>query len=97
MRQVMECDYASILLPEPGGEQLRVYARDFSAGGESWQEEIVVPAAGRPAGEVLKSAYPSSSIRKNLRVMEPFKPLENGTTFALRLTDDQPRPSDRHA
>jgi len=58
MRQVMECDYASILLPEPGGEQLRVYARDFSAGGESWQEEIVVPAAGRPAGEVLKSGVP---------------------------------------
>jgi formate hydrogenlyase transcriptional activator len=58
VRKVMECDYASILLPEPGGEQLRVYARDFSASGESWQEEIVVPAAGRPAGEVLKSGEP---------------------------------------
>jgi formate hydrogenlyase transcriptional activator len=58
VRQVMDCDYASLVLPEPGGEQLRVYARDFSQGGESWQEEIVVPAAGRPAGEVLKSGEP---------------------------------------
>ena len=58
IRQVMECDYASILLPESGGDQLRVYARDFSAGGESWQEEIVVPAAGRPAGDALKSGEP---------------------------------------
>ena len=58
VRQVMECDYASVLLPEPGGKQLRVYARDFSRGGESWQEEIVVPAAGRPASEVLESGKP---------------------------------------
>ncbi len=67
VRQVMECDYASILLPEPGGELLRVYARDFSAGGESWQEEIVVPAAGRPAGEVLKSGEPLILNREGLR------------------------------
>ena len=66
VRQVMECDYASILLPEPGGEQLRVYARDFSASGESWQEEIVVPAAGRPAGEVLKSGEPLILNREGL-------------------------------
>jgi formate hydrogenlyase transcriptional activator len=66
VRQVMECEYASILLPEPGGEQLRVYARDFSAGGESWQEEIVVPAAGRPAGEVLKSGEPLILDREKL-------------------------------
>ncbi|MFZ0961881.1 MAG: sigma 54-interacting transcriptional regulator [Terriglobia bacterium] len=58
IRQVMECDYASVVLPEPDGEELRVYARDFSQGGESWQEEIVVPAAGRPAGEVLESGKP---------------------------------------
>ncbi|HXW13703.1 MAG TPA: sigma 54-interacting transcriptional regulator [Terriglobia bacterium] len=66
IRQVMECDYASILLPEPGGEQLRVYARDFSASGESWQEEIVVPAAGRPAGDALKSGEPLILNREGL-------------------------------
>jgi formate hydrogenlyase transcriptional activator len=58
VRKVMECDYASILLPEADGEQLRVYARDFSLGGESWEEEIVVPAAGRPAAVVLQSGEP---------------------------------------
>jgi formate hydrogenlyase transcriptional activator len=58
VRQVMQCDYASILLPEPGGEQLRVYARDFSLDVESWQDEIVVPAKGRPASKVLESGEP---------------------------------------
>jgi len=58
VRHVMECDYASVVLPEQDGNELRAYARDFSQAGESWQEEIVVPAAGRPAGEVLKSGKP---------------------------------------
>jgi len=58
VRQVMECDYASVLLPEQGGKQLRVYARDFDQGGESWQEEIVVTARGRPASQVLESGEP---------------------------------------
>jgi formate hydrogenlyase transcriptional activator len=58
VRRVMECDYASVLLPEQDGKQLRVYARDFSAGGESWKEEIVVPAGGRPASKVLASGEP---------------------------------------
>jgi len=58
VRRVMECDYASVLLPEPDGKHLRVYARNFSAGGESWLEEIVVPATGRPASKVLESGKP---------------------------------------
>ncbi|MGO8815614.1 MAG: sigma 54-interacting transcriptional regulator [Terriglobia bacterium] len=58
VRQVMECEYASIVLPEKDGKQLRVYARDFSEGGESWQEEIVIPATGRPAGAVMDSGQP---------------------------------------
>jgi len=58
VRRVMECDYASVLLPEPDGKQLRVYARNFFEGGESWLEEIVVPATGRPASKVLESGKP---------------------------------------
>jgi formate hydrogenlyase transcriptional activator len=58
VRRVMECDYASVLLPEPDGKQLRVYARNFSEGGETWLEEIVVPATGRPASKVLESGKP---------------------------------------
>jgi formate hydrogenlyase transcriptional activator len=58
IRQIMQCDYASVLLPEPGGEKLRVYARDFAQEVDSWQEEIVVPAKGRPASRVLESGQP---------------------------------------
>jgi len=58
VRRVMDCDYASVLLPEQDGKQLRVYARNFSEGGESWLEEIVVPATGRPASKVLESGKP---------------------------------------
>jgi formate hydrogenlyase transcriptional activator len=58
LRRVMDCDYASVLLPEQDGKHLRVYARNFSEGGESWQEEIVIPAAGRPATKVLESGQP---------------------------------------
>jgi formate hydrogenlyase transcriptional activator len=66
VRRVMDCDYASIVLPEPGGDQMRVYARDFAKGDESWQEEIVVPAVGRPAGDVLSSGKPLILDRQGL-------------------------------
>lgn len=66
MRQVMDCEYASIVLPEQEADQLRVYARDFPAGGEDWQEEIVVPAAGRPAGDVVESGKPLVLDRQGL-------------------------------
>ena len=58
VRRVMECDYASVTLPEPDGQNLRAYARMFSEGGEGWQEEIVVPAQGRPAATVMSSGQP---------------------------------------
>ncbi len=58
VRRVMESDYASVTLPEEGGKVLRVYARQFSDGGEAWEEEIVVPAAGRPATQVIETGRP---------------------------------------
>jgi formate hydrogenlyase transcriptional activator len=58
VRRVMECDYASLTLPEPDGKRLRVYARMFTQGGEGWQEEIVVPAAGRPTTRALQTGKP---------------------------------------
>lgn len=41
VRGVMHCDYTSVTIPEPGGRQLRVYARNFSDVERS-QEEIVL-------------------------------------------------------
>jgi formate hydrogenlyase transcriptional activator len=58
VRRVLDCDYASIVLPEPDGRQLRVYARSFSEGGESWRDEIVIPAVGKPASQVLETGKP---------------------------------------
>ena len=55
VRRVMRCDYASVALPETEGRDVRVYARDFSEPADAQEEEIVIPAEGSPAGEVLRS------------------------------------------
>ncbi len=53
VRRVMRCDYTSVILPEPDGEHLRIYARDFSEVPAPMEEELVVPRVGTPAGIVL--------------------------------------------
>jgi len=55
VRRAMRCDYTSVILPEPDGVRLRIYARDFSDVPEPMAEEIVVPRAGTPAGMVLET------------------------------------------
>jgi len=53
VRRAMRCDYTSVILPEPDGVLLRIYARDFSELPEPLAEELLVPRAGTPAGIVL--------------------------------------------
>jgi formate hydrogenlyase transcriptional activator len=55
VRRVMRCDYTSVILPEPDGENLRIYARNFSELREPMAEELVVPRVGTPAGIVLET------------------------------------------
>ncbi len=56
VRRVMECDYTSVSLREPGDKNLlRVYARHFSRPGAGHEEEIVVPLEGTISGEVVKT------------------------------------------
>jgi formate hydrogenlyase transcriptional activator len=55
VRRAMRCDYTSVILPEPDGVLLRIYARDFSELPEPMAEELVVPRAGTPAGIVLET------------------------------------------
>ena len=55
VRRTMRCDYTSVILPEPDGVHLRIYARDFSELPEPMEEELVVPRAGTPAGIVLET------------------------------------------
>jgi len=53
VRRAMRCDYTSVILPEPDGVLLRIYAQDFSELPEPLAEELLVPRAGTPAGIVL--------------------------------------------
>jgi formate hydrogenlyase transcriptional activator len=55
VRRAMRCDYTSVILPEPDGDRLRIYARDFSELPEPMAEELVVPRVGTPAGIVLET------------------------------------------
>ena len=55
VRRAMRCDYTSVILPEPDGERLRIYARDFSELQDPLAEELVVPRVGTPAGMVLET------------------------------------------
>ena len=53
VRRAMRCDYTSVILPEPDGVLLRIYARDLSELPEPLAEELLVPRAGTPAGICL--------------------------------------------
>jgi formate hydrogenlyase transcriptional activator len=56
VRRVMQCDYTSVALREPGDKDaLRVYARHFSQPDASQEEEIVIPLEGTISGEVVKT------------------------------------------
>jgi formate hydrogenlyase transcriptional activator len=81
VQRVLECDYASVLLPEPDRKQLRVYARMFSEGREDWQEEIVIPAAGRPATQVLETGKP---LILDSEALGAYRPHLNLWTIGLR-------------
>ena len=58
VRRVMRCDYTSVILPEPDGATLRIYARAFPEELAAHAEELVVPRAGTPAGIVLETGKP---------------------------------------
>jgi formate hydrogenlyase transcriptional activator len=56
VRRVMQCDYTSVTLREPGeARRLRVYARHFSLPDSDHDEEIVIPQEGAIAGEVIET------------------------------------------
>ena len=58
VRGVMHCDYASVTIPEPGGQRVRVYARNFSDVEKSQQEEIVLLAKNSLSAEVMRTGKP---------------------------------------
>ncbi|MGA7401839.1 MAG: sigma 54-interacting transcriptional regulator [Candidatus Sulfotelmatobacter sp.] len=58
IRQVMQCDAAAIMLPEPDGAHLRVHALDFPDSKGLFIEEVLIPIEGTMPGETFRSGKP---------------------------------------
>lgn len=58
VRGARHCDYTSVTIPEPGGQLVRVYARNFSDVERSPQEEIVLLAKNSLSAEVMQTGEP---------------------------------------
>ena len=58
VRQVMQCDYAGLSLPDAENKRLRLYALDFPAGKGFLQEELVYLMEGTPSGTALRTMKP---------------------------------------
>ena len=55
VRKVMRCDAAGVALPEPEGDQFRVYALDFPESKGFLTEETLIPMENTPIGAAFRS------------------------------------------
>src|SRR6202166_750398 len=58
VRQVMRCDAAAIMLPEPDGAHLRVHALDFPDSRGLFRKQVLIPIADSFPGETYQSGKP---------------------------------------
>jgi formate hydrogenlyase transcriptional activator len=58
VRRVMQCELASLALPEKDNEHLRLYAVDFPEGKGYLQEEMVYAIEGAPSGMAFRTMRP---------------------------------------
>ena len=58
VREVMHCDAAAIMLPDPDAIHLRVHALDFPGNRGFFKKDIVVPIEGTLPGEAFRSGAP---------------------------------------
>src|SRR6202451_1585574 len=58
VRQVMRCDAAAIMLPEPDGVHLRVHALDFPDSRGYFAKHALIPIADTTPGETFQSGKP---------------------------------------
>jgi formate hydrogenlyase transcriptional activator len=58
VRQVMRCDAAAIMLPEPDGAHLRVHALDFPDSRGIFTKQLLIPIADSIPGETYQSGKP---------------------------------------
>jgi len=58
VRRVMQCDYASLSLPDAENKQLRLYAVDFPEGKGLLEEDLVYSIEGSPSGTAFRTMKP---------------------------------------
>jgi len=58
VRQVMRCDAAAIMLPEPDGVNLRVHALDFPDSRGIFAKQVLIPIADSIPGETYQNGKP---------------------------------------
>jgi formate hydrogenlyase transcriptional activator len=58
VRQVMRCDAAAIMLPEPDGAHLRVHALDFPDSRGIFTKQVLIPIADSIPGKTYQSGRP---------------------------------------
>ena len=58
VRQVMHCDAAGIMLPEPDGLHLRKHALDYPDSRGFFAEDKLIPISGTEIGETFRSGKP---------------------------------------
>ena len=68
LRRVMNCDVVGVMLPDPDGQQLRVYALDFPDSKGLFREESLIPIEGSHPGEAFRTGKPLLKGRHELDV-----------------------------
>jgi formate hydrogenlyase transcriptional activator len=68
LRRVMNCDVVGVMLPDPDGQQLRVYALDFPDSKGLFREESLIPIEGSHPGEAFRTGKPLLKSRHELDV-----------------------------
>ena len=58
VRKFMHLDAVGVVLPDPEGDQLRIYALDFPSSKGLLTEEIVIPMEGSVTGAVFRTGTP---------------------------------------
>jgi formate hydrogenlyase transcriptional activator len=71
VRQVMRCDAAGIMLPEPNGLHLRKHALDYPDSRGFFAEDKLIPVEGSEIGETFRSGKPWVMNRLDAREVSP--------------------------
>jgi formate hydrogenlyase transcriptional activator len=80
IRRVMQCDCASLALPNPDNNELQLNVLDFPEGKGFFYEEGVYPIEGSPYGTAFRTMKP-------LALESPFAAWENNPIIQSRISE----------